>query len=44
MGLVGAGFTGSIKLGDWMAVTNSVIGLLAYVLYGHVWSQINWIR
>jgi uncharacterized membrane protein len=42
--LVGAGFTGSIKLGGWMAVTNSVIGLLAYVLYERVWSQINWGR
>ena len=42
--LVGAGFTGSIKLGGWMAVTNSVIGLLAYVLYERFWSRINWGR
>ena len=31
MSLVEAGFMGSIKLGSWMAVTNSVIGLLTYV-------------
>ena len=41
MSLVGAGFTGSIKLCGLMAVTNSVIGLLAYVLYECVWSHIN---
>ena len=42
MALVGLIMTGSWAVGGMMAVVNTVIGLMTYVLYERVWSGITW--
>lgn len=44
MGLVGFLLTGSWETGGKMAVINSLIGLVNYVLYERLWARISWGR
>ena len=44
MALVGLGFTGSLAVGGVMAVLNTGIGLITYVLYERLWARISWGR
>jgi uncharacterized membrane protein len=44
MVLVGFAMTGSVALGGAMALTNTLIGLICYVLYERIWSRIAWGR
>lgn len=44
MALVGLAFTGSLAVGGVMAVLNTVIGLITYVLYKRLWARISWGR
>lgn len=44
MSLVGLAMTGSIAVGGAMAVVNTVIGLMTYILYERFWSGIAWGR
>ncbi|MBO6852497.1 MAG: DUF2061 domain-containing protein [Marivivens sp.] len=44
MALVGLAFTGSLALGGVMALLNTGIGLITYVLYERVWARISWGR
>jgi uncharacterized membrane protein len=42
--MIGVGYasTGSMALGSGMALMNSTIGLISYVIYERVWSRISW--
>ncbi|MFZ1725739.1 MAG: DUF2061 domain-containing protein [Albidovulum sp.] len=42
--LVGFIMTGSLALGGVMAVINTGIGLVSYMLYERVWARISWGR
>ena len=44
MALVGLAMTGSVALGGAMALTNTLIGLVCYILYERLWSRIAWGR
>ncbi|MEI2805501.1 DUF2061 domain-containing protein [Albidovulum sp.] len=44
MSLVGLAMTGSAALGGAMAVVNTAIGFLAYVLYERAWAGVAWGR
>jgi len=44
MALVGLAFTGSLAVGGVMAVLNTVIGLITYVLYERLWARFSWGR
>ena len=44
MALVGLAFTGSLAVGGVMAVLNTVIGLITYLLYERLWARISWGR
>ncbi|MDA7427975.1 DUF2061 domain-containing protein [Primorskyibacter aestuariivivens] len=44
MSLVGLLFTGSVAVGGTMALVNSAIGFVSYVLYERVWSGVRWGR
>ena len=44
MTLVGLVLTGSAAVGGIMAVVNTAIGLISYVLYERVWARIRWGR
>ena len=41
---VGYAATGSAALGGGLALANTVIGFVCYVLYERVWSPIHWGR
>ncbi len=41
---VGFAMTGSLELGGQMAVLNSGLGLICYVIYERIWSRIRWGR
>ncbi len=41
---VGFGMTGYLGTGGAMAVTNSVIGMVSYVIYERVWAWVRWGR
>lgn len=41
---VGFAFTGSLVAGGGMAVINSTIGFISYVLYERLWASIRWGR
>lgn len=41
---VGLAATGSVALGGGIAVANTVIGLVCYVIYERVWARIGWGR
>ncbi|SLN28312.1 DUF2061 domain-containing protein [Roseisalinus antarcticus] len=42
--LVGFFMTGSLALGGTMAVINSALGLLTYLIYERIWARISWGR
>lgn len=44
MSLVGLLFTGSVAVGGTMALVNSGIGFVSYVLYERFWSTVCWGR
>ncbi len=44
MAVVGLAMTGSVALGGAMALANTVIGLVCYILYERIWSRISWGR
>lgn len=44
MSLVGLAATGSVTLGGTLALVNTGVGLVMYVLYERVWSGILWGR
>jgi len=44
MSLVGLVLTGSAAIGGIMALVNTAIGLISYVLYERVWARISWGR
>lgn len=44
MSLVGLMLTGSVAVGGAMALVNTAIGLLTYILYERLWSSIAWGR
>lgn len=44
MSLVGLLFTGSVAAGGTMALINSAIGFVTYVLYERFWARIAWGR
>ena len=44
MALVGFVMTGSVLLGGTMALLNTGIGFLSYVIYERIWSRISWGR
>ena len=41
---VGYAATGSLAVGGGLAVTNTTIGFICYVIYERVWSGIRWGR
>lgn len=44
MVLVGVAATGSFKVGGMLALINTGVGLVMYVLYERVWAHIGWGR
>ncbi|WP_135501440.1 DUF2061 domain-containing protein [Roseovarius aestuariivivens] len=44
MALVGLVMTGSAALGGQMALFNTVLGFLCYLLYERIWARIGWGR
>jgi uncharacterized membrane protein len=44
MAIVGLAVTGSVVLGGTVALINTGIGLLSYVLYERLWTHITWGR
>ena len=44
MSLIGWLATGSVAVGGAMALINTCIGLVLYVLYERVWASISWGR
>jgi uncharacterized membrane protein len=44
MGIVGAIATGSFWVGGAVALTNTGIGLVMYLLYERIWAAIRWGR
>ncbi|TMV66725.1 DUF2061 domain-containing protein [Thioclava sp. BHET1] len=44
MAVVGLVMTGSVALGGSMALVNTALGLVTYVLYERVWARIGWGR
>lgn len=44
MSLVGLAMTGSATLGGAIAVANTAVGFLAYVVYERLWAQVAWGR
>lgn len=44
MGLVGYLVTGSASVGGGLALANTIIGFISYVLYERLWAQIGWGR
>jgi uncharacterized membrane protein len=44
MAVVGAILTGSVALGGTLALVNTALGFLTYVVYERLWARINWGR
>ncbi|MEM9350525.1 MAG: DUF2061 domain-containing protein [Pseudomonadota bacterium] len=44
MAMVGFAATGSFAVGGVMALVNTAIGLLTYVIYERLWARITWGR
>jgi uncharacterized membrane protein len=44
MTLVGLAATGSAAVGGAMALVNTAIGFLCYILYERIWAHIGWGR
>ncbi len=41
---VGVLATGSVALGGAMAVTNTSVGLITYIVYERLWARVSWGR
>jgi uncharacterized membrane protein len=44
MALVGFVMTGSLGLGGALAVINTGIGLVSYLIYERIWARVSWGR
>ena len=44
MSLVGYGATGSFAVGGSIALVNTLLGLVCYLIYERVWTRIRWGR
>lgn len=44
MSLVGIAVTGSASLGGALALANTGLGLMTYVIYERVWARVSWGR
>lgn len=44
MSLVGMLVTGSVALGGALALANTALGLVVYVIYERVWARVRWGR
>lgn len=44
MALAGFWVTGSVALGGGIAVVNTIVGLVCYVIYERIWAHIGWGR
>jgi len=44
MALVGLVVTGSLAVGGMMAVINTALGFVTYLVYERVWARIHWGR
>lgn len=44
MGAVGWALTGSVAVGGGIAVINSLVGFVTYILYERFWARICWGR
>ena len=44
MALVGLVVTGSLAVGGMMAVINTALGFVTYLIYERVWARIHWGR
>ena len=44
MAAVGFAFTGSVALGGTMAVLNTALGFVSYLIYERLWARISWGR
>lgn len=44
MSLVGLAMTGSAALGGALAMVNTAVGLVSYVIYERVWARVAWGR
>lgn len=44
MAAVGFAFTGSVTVGGGMALVNSALGFVTYLLYERLWAGIRWGR
>jgi len=44
MAFIGILFTGSIAIGGTIALANTLIGFLSYLIYERVWARISWGR
>jgi len=42
MGIVGYLMTGSATLGWTLALANTAVGLMTYILYERIWARIRW--
>ncbi len=44
MGIVGFFMTGSVAQGLSLALANTAVGLLTYIIYERIWARISWER
>lgn len=44
MGVVGVLMTGSAAQGMALALANTAVGLMTYILYERIWARIHWER
>lgn len=44
MSIVGYALTGSVTLGGSIAVANTLLGLVCYLIYERIWTHIRWGR
>ena len=44
MGLVGVFMTGSVAQGMGLALANTAVGTLTYVIYERLWTRVKWGR
>ncbi len=44
MGIVGVFMTGSVKQGLGLALANTAVGTLTYIIYERLWARVRWGR
>ncbi len=44
MSIVGYALSGSLRLGGGIAVANTLLGLVCYLIYERIWTRIRWGR